>query len=105
MGIADEAPDVTFPQDGFPRLTVRMAARIQSFPDSWEFSGRKTIAYRQIGNAFPPKVAKAIGLSIISAFNRQSRYAAAAEQFDGEPRLLDGRRPVSRAGGNRKPKI
>ena len=104
MGIADEAPDVTFPQDGFPRLTVRMAARIQSFPDSWEFSGRKTIAYRQIGNAFPPKVAKAIGSSIISAFNRQSRYAAAAEQFDEEPRLLENRRPAARLSKNRKPK-
>ena len=105
MGIADEAPDVTFPQDGFPRLTIRMAARIQSFPDSWEFSGRKTIAYRQIGNAFPPKVAKAIGLSIISAFNRQSRYAAAVEQFDEEPRLLENRRPASRLSKNRKPKV
>ena len=105
MGIADESPDVTFPQDGFPRLTIRMAARIQSFADSREFSGRKTIAYRQIGNAFPPKVAKAIGLSINSAFNRQSRYAAAVEQFDEEPRLLENRRPASSVSKNRKSKV
>lgn len=105
MGIADEAPDISFPQDGFPRLTIRMAARIQSFPDSWEFSGRKTIAYRQIGNAFPPKVAKAVGSSIISAFNRQSRYAAAVEQFDEEPRLLEHRRPAAGLSKNRKPKV
>ncbi|WP_231754798.1 DNA cytosine methyltransferase [Pseudarthrobacter sp. GA104] len=31
-----------------------MAARIQGFPDDWQISGRKTAAYRQIGNAFPP---------------------------------------------------
>jgi DNA (cytosine-5)-methyltransferase 1 len=38
-----------------------MAARIQGFPDDWEFSGKKTAAYRQIGNAFPPPFAKAVG--------------------------------------------
>lgn len=105
MGIADEAPDVTFPQDGHPRLTTRMAARIQSFPDSWEFSGRKTIAYRQIGNAFPPKVAKAVGASILSAFNRQSRYLAAVEQFETEPRLLEPSPPKSSRRKNQKTKV
>jgi DNA (cytosine-5)-methyltransferase 1 len=102
MGIADEAPDVTFPQEGMPRLTVRMAARIQSFPDSWAFSGRKTIAYRQVGNAFPPNVAKAVGSSILYAFNRQSRYTAAVEQFDSEPRLLEKQRSVSRLRKEKK---
>lgn len=50
-----------------PLLTVRMAARIQGFPDWWEFFGKKTPAYRQVGNAFPPPVAKAIGEKIIQA--------------------------------------
>lgn len=97
MGIADEAPDCSFPQDGFPRLTVRMVARIQSFPDSWIFSGRKTISYRQVGNAFPPNVAKAVGASIIAAFNRQSRYSAAIEDMECEPRLLEKPRPARRS--------
>jgi DNA (cytosine-5)-methyltransferase 1 len=37
-----------------------MAARVQGFPDSWEFAGGKTHTYRQIGNAFPPPVAYAV---------------------------------------------
>ncbi len=45
-GIADLAPDASFPADGLPKLTVRMAARVQGFPDSWAISGKKTAAYR-----------------------------------------------------------
>jgi DNA (cytosine-5)-methyltransferase 1 len=48
-----------------------MVARIQSFPDGWQFSGKKTAAYRQVGNAFPPLVAKAIGQAIRSALQMQ----------------------------------
>ncbi|MDZ4257728.1 MAG: DNA cytosine methyltransferase [Gemmatimonadales bacterium] len=66
-GLANEAPDPDFPLDGMPRLTVRMAARIQGFPDSWRFEGRKTACYRQVGNAFPPPVAAAIGTAIRDA--------------------------------------
>lgn len=66
-GIADEAPAEDFSVDGIPKLTVRMAARIQGFPDSWKFAGKKTSTYRQIGNAFPPPVAEALGNSIRNA--------------------------------------
>lgn len=62
LGIADEAPARDFV--GMPRLTVRMVARIQGFPDDWRFSGRKTASYRQVGNAFPPPVARAVGEKI-----------------------------------------
>ncbi len=65
MGIADEPPADGF--TGMPRLTVRMVARLQGFPDSWEFSGRKTAAYRQVGNAFPPPVAAAVAGRIRAA--------------------------------------
>ncbi|MBD5094477.1 MAG: DNA cytosine methyltransferase [Subdoligranulum sp.] len=61
-GIANEAPDSEF--EGMPRLTSRMMARIQGFPDTWTFGSRKTIACRMIGNAFPPPVAKAVGEQI-----------------------------------------
>jgi len=50
-----------------PKLTLKMTALIQGFPKDWDFVGKKTPAYRQVGNAFPPPVAKAIGLSINKA--------------------------------------
>ena len=62
LGIADEAPSKGF--KGAPKLTVRMVARIQGFEDTWEFVGGKTAAYRQVGNAFPPPVAQAVGKKI-----------------------------------------
>lgn len=62
IGIADEPPEREFV--GMPKLTVRMVARIQGFPDDWRFSGKKTAAYRQVGNAFPPPFAKAIAESV-----------------------------------------
>jgi DNA (cytosine-5)-methyltransferase 1 len=88
MGIADEAPDENFPENGMPRLTVRMAARIQSFPDEWEFAGKKTIAYRQVGNAFPPLVARSVGLAIRRALNRQRVQLNGVERAT-EMRLLE----------------
>lgn len=47
LGIADEIPGPDYPVGKMPRLTVRMVARIQGFPDSWEITGRKTAAYRR----------------------------------------------------------
>jgi DNA (cytosine-5)-methyltransferase 1 len=76
MGIADEAPARNFV--GMPKLTNRMVARLQGFPDDWQFAGRKTAAYRQIGNAFPPPVAKAVGAKIRSVIERPALLKAAA---------------------------
>lgn len=51
-------------------FTVREYARIQSFPDSWEFKGGVSNQYKQIGNAVPVNFAKEIGLSIINTLNK-----------------------------------
>jgi DNA (cytosine-5)-methyltransferase 1 len=64
-GVWDEPPNSDFV--GMPRLTVRMCARLQGFSDDWQFSGKKTSAYRQVGNAFPPPVAYALGKQIAKA--------------------------------------
>lgn len=64
-GLANEPPANKF--KGIPRLTVRMAARLQGFEDEWQFAGGKTAQYRQVGNAFPPPVAAAVGGEIARA--------------------------------------
>lgn len=54
-------PDETRP------FTVREYARIQSFPDNWEFEGSLSSQYKQIGNAVPVELARRIGKQIIKA--------------------------------------
>jgi DNA (cytosine-5)-methyltransferase 1 len=66
-GLADAPPAAICPPTHIPRLTLQMAAVLQGFPQDWRISGRKTAGYRQIGNAFPPPVARAVGTSIRSA--------------------------------------
>ena len=70
LGVADHPPGPGFPPGQPPRLTVAMVSRLQGFPDGWSFSGRKTAAYRQVGNAFPPPVARALGTAIRRALER-----------------------------------
>lgn len=75
-GIANDGPNDETPIDHIPRLTLEMAAVIQGFPVEWKFFGRKTAAYRQIGNAFPPPVAHAVGDAIAVALaGKRSRPA------------------------------
>ncbi|KJY45298.1 DNA methyltransferase, partial [Streptomyces sp. NRRL S-444] len=66
-----------FGPDG-PMLTVEQAAIIQGFPRGWQFTGGKTAQYRQVGNAFPPPVAAAVGKSIIEVLK------AARERGQGQ---------------------
>ncbi|MCP1309252.1 DNA cytosine methyltransferase [Paenibacillus tyrfis] len=66
-GVANEPPSADFV--GMPKLTVKMTALLQGFPEDWIITGRKTAAYRQVGNAFPPPVAKAVGAQIYKAIS------------------------------------
>ncbi|MET7405695.1 DNA cytosine methyltransferase [Streptomyces parvulus] len=67
-----------FGDDG-PMLTVRQAAVIQGFPQEWDFSGGKTAQYRQVGNAFPPPVARAVGKSIIDVLRANRERCGRAD--------------------------
>ena len=50
-------------------LTIREYARIQTFPDTWEFAGAMSAQYKQIGNAVPVNLAYALGRSLIRLLN------------------------------------
>jgi DNA (cytosine-5)-methyltransferase 1 len=87
LGIADAAPSAGDPVTLLPKLTCEMVARLQGWDGPeyrWEFTGRKTPNYRQIGNAFPPPVARAIGEQIRRALDHR-----------GEPRHLVEESPAA----------
>ncbi len=63
-------PDETRP------LTVREYARIQTFPDVWQFMGSMSAQYKQIGNAVPVNLAYAVGSSLIHLLNKLDRVDA-----------------------------
>ena len=74
--LANEPPARDFV--GMPHLTVPMVARIQGFPDEWKIAGRKTAAYRQVGNAFPPPVARAVASQVLKQLAAKPRLSKAA---------------------------
>lgn len=79
-GLADQPPVNGFA--AMPRLTLKMTALLQGFPVDWTFVGKKTPAYRQVGNAFPPPVAKAIGETIkkaITEYDKQAKEGAGVQ--------------------------
>ncbi|MET8721122.1 DNA cytosine methyltransferase [Streptomyces misionensis] len=77
MGIANDPENCDPERDLFrpagPMLTVEQAALIQGFPPGWKFQGKKTAKYRQVGNAFPPPVAEAIGRAIAAVLRPEQR--------------------------------
>ncbi|MEU7717112.1 DNA cytosine methyltransferase [Streptomyces tibetensis] len=77
MGVANDRKECTPARDLFrpagPMLTVEQAAIIQGFPRDWDFQGKKTARYRQVGNAFPPPVAEAVGRAIAAVLRPEHR--------------------------------
>ncbi|MBQ1096995.1 DNA (cytosine-5-)-methyltransferase [Streptomyces sp. b94] len=77
LGVANDRKECDPGRDLFrpvgPMLTVEQAAIIQGFPRGWDFQGKKTARYRQVGNAFPPPVAEAVGRAIAAVLRPESR--------------------------------
>jgi DNA (cytosine-5)-methyltransferase 1 len=83
LGVADAAPGADDPVTLLPKLTCEMVARLQGWSGPeyrWTFTGRKTSTYRQIGNAFPPPVARALGERIRRALDHEGDPRAPAER-------------------------
>jgi DNA (cytosine-5)-methyltransferase 1 len=81
LGLADQAPAASADPALRPRLTCEMVTRLQGWRDEWgwRFSGLKTARYRQIGNAFPPPVAEAVGRAIRRALEHALPIPGAPE--------------------------
>ena len=85
LGVADAAPSADDPATFLPKLTCEMVAKIQGWDGReyrWEFTGRKTSNYRQIGNAFPPPVARALGECIRRALGHDGEARDLVERSD-----------------------
>ena len=64
-------------------LTVREAARVQSFPDWFRFYGYPTAEFRQIGNSVPPLLGKALAEEVLAALEKRSGQVAGAGTYEG----------------------
>lgn len=62
-------------------LTIREAARLQTFPDSFRFAGPPSAAFRQIGNAVPPRLGAVIGAGLQEAISRPQRAEFTSEEL------------------------
>ncbi|WP_432133223.1 DNA cytosine methyltransferase [Streptomyces sp. bgisy154] len=81
--VGDEVPGPDFAWDpelgrrGMVKITIEQAALLQSFPTSWEITGRKTARYRQVGHATPPPVGEALGRAVAEALEGARAVPAA----------------------------
>ncbi|MES3110546.1 DNA cytosine methyltransferase [Sphingomonas aurantiaca] len=78
------------PLRGLRRLCPRECAAIQTFPHDWTFDGNNQAKYRQIGNAVPPALAKAIGGSLLSQLSYEETIAdtAVSDLLPLSPKLM-----------------
>ncbi|MEQ9166261.1 MAG: DNA (cytosine-5-)-methyltransferase [Fulvivirga sp.] len=77
-------PDETRP------FTIREYARIQTFPDEWEFAGSVSNQYKQIGNAVPVNLGRELGYSIIDFLNKTyEQYELKEREFDFDQMAME----------------
>jgi DNA (cytosine-5)-methyltransferase 1 len=76
------------PKFGLRRLSPKDCAALQTFPPAWEFLGKRSSAYRQIGNAVPPVLAKAIASEL-------RQHVAVNQRFARRPMTKTGLLPLS----------
>ncbi|WP_118976724.1 DNA cytosine methyltransferase [Taibaiella koreensis] len=79
-GATGDMQRVRLPDGRRRRLLIKEAARLQSFPDWFEFSGQETSQFNQIGNAVPPLLAYKIALELKNCFNLKSKTKSKVKQ-------------------------
>ncbi|MFF7687997.1 DNA cytosine methyltransferase [Streptomyces syringium] len=98
LGVANDPDKCDADRDLFrkngPMLTVEQAAIIQGFPRHWKFSGGKTARYRQVGNAFPPLAAEAVGRAIAAVLRPDSQPVLVRDDNTRNHELI----PAARSG-------
>ena len=82
-------------------ISVREAARIQTFPDSFRFAGHPTNRFRQIGNAVPPLLGRSIGLAVGNSLSAASQHSTES-QTSPRGALLEWHSGVARSYAWRK---
>lgn len=75
-------------------LTVREYARIQTFPDEWQFYGSMSDQYKQIGNAVPVNLAYAVGRSIMRLFNDIDSWKHEVSNFIEADKIVKTQMPI-----------
>lgn len=78
-------------------LSVREAARIQTFPDHVRFAGQPSHRYRQIGNAVPPQMGRELGRALLQALDAPPAEHSAPEAHEARDELLAWHAENSRA--------
>lgn len=88
-GATGDMHRVRLPDGRRRNITVREAARLQSFPDSFEFYGTETSQYYQIGNAVPPLFAHAIACSVLDYLRSDYRLSSSEIMYRNLPAQSD----------------